>query len=166
MFQCLICSFTAPLHRADADRVASHPNPNRHVGGVQERHGRGAADGLGLRGPYLPLFGSSAALPQEPFWFAAGTQAGCYPTWQPSELPHPSDWRSTAPAGWWRWVMHLNTCYTCLRSVCDDPAFSSQMKMLKRWSRCTESSVVTTQRPSMSSKSCSNRTRNSKTLSE
>lgn len=44
--------------------------------------------------------------------------------------------------------------------------YSSRMKMLRRWSRCTQSSAVTMRKPWISSKSSSSRTKNFKTLSE
>lgn len=85
--------------RADADRAAPYPDPNGHVGGVQERHAGGAAAGLGLCGPDFPLFGSPAGLPQEPLQSSAGTQTGWNPNRELPKLHHPQDWRYTASAG-------------------------------------------------------------------
>lgn len=97
-----------PPYRADADRASPHPNPDGHVGGVQERHAGGAAARLGLCGPDLPLLGPPAAVSQKPLWSTAGTPTGFDPTGELPELPHPSDWRYSASAGKWRF-MHINT---------------------------------------------------------
>ncbi|KAF0034114.1 hypothetical protein F2P81_014180, partial [Scophthalmus maximus] len=83
---------------ADADGAAPHSNPDSHVGGVQERDAGGAAAGLGLCGPNLPVLGSPAALPQEPLRSAAGTPTGRSPTGEPPLLSHPSDRGHTASA--------------------------------------------------------------------
>lgn len=93
--------------RADPDRVASHPNPDSDVRGVQERYGGGATAWLGLCGPDLPLFGFLAALSQKLFWGITRKATGWNPTGQPPKLFYQPNWRCPASAGWWKMQLYV-----------------------------------------------------------
>lgn len=112
-----MCGHVYP-YRADADRAASHPNPNSHVRGVQERHARGAATGLGLCGQDVPLLGPAAPLPQKPLRSTPGTTTGHNPAREFAKLPHPADWRHPASAGCWRWTHKTHTQTDTHRCTC------------------------------------------------